>query len=113
MRQPEGDPRLEEEAVLKRLLEFRAGDTRDVTPLNFYDEIDIHPFVVHVTESDDYAMERAYRDVTLRMGSPSRYPKLMGERELEVVFRKNYYKQKRIIIISSLVKILRTYTKNF
>lgn len=84
MRQPEGDPRLEEEAVLRRLLEFRVGDTRDVTPLNFYDEIDIHPFVVQVNEPDDYAMDRVYRDVTLRMGSPCRYPKLMGKKSFRV-----------------------------
>ncbi|XP_059062153.1 adenylate kinase 7-like isoform X2 [Achroia grisella] len=78
MRQPEGDSRLDEEAVLKRLSEFRAGDTRDVSPLNFFDELDIHPLVVPVKEHADYSMKVSYAAVTLRMGRPCRYGKLIA-----------------------------------
>lgn len=78
MRQPEGDDRLDEEIVLKRLNEFRAGDMRDITPLNFFDELDIHPLVVPVKEHCDYAMKSIYTTVALRMGRPCLYGKLIG-----------------------------------
>lgn len=78
MRQPEGDSRLDEEAVLKRLSEFRTGDARDLSPLNFFDELDIHPLVVPVKEHADYGMKGSYAAVALRMGRPCRYGKLLG-----------------------------------
>ncbi|XP_028032525.1 adenylate kinase 7-like [Bombyx mandarina] len=78
MRQPEGDDRLDEEIVLKRLNEFRAGDMRDITPLNFFDELDIHPLVVPVKEHCDYAMKSIYTTVALRMGRPCLYGKLIA-----------------------------------
>lgn len=79
MRQPDEDSYLDEEVILQRLSEFRAGDTRDNTPLNFFDEIDIHPLVVHVKDHNDYSMKKAYANVALRMGRPCRYPKLIGK----------------------------------
>ncbi|CAH2236994.1 jg9487 [Pararge aegeria aegeria] len=81
MRQPEDDFRFDEEMVLKRLSEFRAGDARDVTPLNFFDELDLHPLVVPVKEHIDYAMKGAYAAVALRMGRPCRYGKLIAQIE--------------------------------
>ena len=81
MRQPEGDSRMNEENVLKRLREFRVGDARDITPLNFFDELDIHPLIVNVKDHEDYCMKSAYSAVTLRMGRPCRYGKLMGKLE--------------------------------
>lgn len=78
MRQPEGDNRLDEEIVLKRLSEFRTNDARDVSPLNFFDELDIHPLIVPVKEMD-YDMKPQYAAVTLRMGRPCRYGKLLGK----------------------------------
>lgn len=78
MRQPEGDTRLDEETILRRLSEFRAVDTRESTPLNFFDELDIHPLVVNVKDHGDYSMKIAYSAVALRMGRPCRYGKLMG-----------------------------------
>ncbi|PZC85369.1 hypothetical protein B5X24_HaOG201865 [Helicoverpa armigera] len=78
MRQPEGDSRLDEETILKRLSEFRAGDTRENTPLNFFDELDIHPLVVPVKDHTDYAMKTPYAAVALRMGRPCRYGKLQA-----------------------------------
>lgn len=79
MRQPEGDARLDEETILKRLSEFRAGNTREVTPLNFFDELDIHPLVVCVKDHLDYGMKGPYSAVALRMGRPCRYGKLLGK----------------------------------
>lgn len=79
MHQPESDTRLDEEGVLKRLGEFRSGDARDNTPLNFFDEMDIHPLVVPVKEHVDYGMKQSYAAVALRMGRPCRYGKLMGK----------------------------------
>ncbi|CAH2107413.1 unnamed protein product [Euphydryas editha] len=81
MRQPENDSRLDEETVLKRLSEFRAGDTRDTTVLNFFDELDIHPLVIQVKEHADYGMKIAYAAVALRMGRPCRYGKLIAQIE--------------------------------
>ncbi|XP_034824612.2 uncharacterized protein yrt [Maniola hyperantus] len=91
MRLPEDDARLDEEAMLKRLNEFRAGDSRDVTPLNFFDELDIHPLVVPVKEHLDYAMQGPCASVSLRMGRPCRYGKLIAQ--IEAAERK---KQKEI-----------------
>lgn len=79
MKQPEGDPRFEEETVVLRVKEYRAGETTEATPLNFFDELDIHPLVVKVDNCADYGMENAYKEVALRMGSPCRYKKLLGE----------------------------------
>ncbi|XP_047527068.1 adenylate kinase 7-like [Vanessa atalanta] len=81
MRQPEDDSRLDEEAVLKHLSEFRAGDARDITVLNFFDELDIHPLVIQVKEHADYGMKTSYTAVALRMGRPCRYGKLMAQIE--------------------------------
>ncbi|CAH1644257.1 unnamed protein product [Spodoptera littoralis] len=78
MRQPEGYSRLDEETTLRRLSEFRAGDTREITPLNFFDELDIHPIVVPVKDHTDYDMKGPYTAVTLRMGRPCRYGKLLA-----------------------------------
>lgn len=78
MRQPEGYSRLDEETILKRLSEFRAGDTRENTPLNFFDELDIHPLVVPVRDPTDYGMQGSYTAVSLRMGRPCRYGRLLG-----------------------------------
>ncbi|XP_063361039.1 adenylate kinase 7-like [Cydia amplana] len=78
MKLPEGDSRLDEEVVLNRLFEFRTNDARDVTPLNFFDELDIHPLIVHVKEHSDYAMKGPYAAVSLRMGRPCRYSKLLA-----------------------------------
>lgn len=80
MRQPEGYSRLDEETILKRLSEFRAGDTRENTPLNFFDELDIHPLVVPVRDPTDYGMQGSYTAVSLRMGRPCRYGRLLGRR---------------------------------
>lgn len=82
MRQPEGDSRMDEETVLKRLSEFRVGDSRDLTPLNFFDELDIHPLVVPVKEHSDYEMKGPYAAVALRMGRPCRYGKLIGNNSI-------------------------------
>ncbi|XP_038210514.1 adenylate kinase 7-like [Zerene cesonia] len=78
MRQPDGDSRLDEETVLKRLSEFRMNDGRDVSPLNFFDELDVHPLIVPVKEHGDYSMNSAYAAVALRMGRPCRYGKLIA-----------------------------------
>ncbi|XP_049866241.1 adenylate kinase 7-like [Pectinophora gossypiella] len=78
MRQPETESRMDEEIILKRLSDFRVQDARDVTPLNFFDELDIHPLVLQVKDHKDYAMKNTYRDVSLRMGRPCNYAKLMA-----------------------------------
>ncbi|KAJ8732098.1 hypothetical protein PYW08_014828 [Mythimna loreyi] len=78
MRQPEGHSRLDEESILKRLSDFRSGDTRDITPLNFFDELDIHPLVVPVKDHLDYSMKGPYAAVALRMGRPCRYGRLIA-----------------------------------
>lgn len=78
-RLPDGSTQLDEETILKRLSDFRSGDTRDNSPLNFFDELDIHPLVVPVKDHADYAMKGPYAAVALRMGRPCRYGKLLGE----------------------------------
>ncbi|XP_063379334.1 adenylate kinase 7-like [Cydia fagiglandana] len=78
MKLPEGNSRRDEEVILDRLFEFRANDARDVTPLNFFDELDIHPLIVPVKDHSDYAMKGPYAAVALRMGRPCRYSKLLA-----------------------------------
>ncbi|KAJ2946944.1 hypothetical protein O0L34_g16290 [Tuta absoluta] len=78
MKQPDCESRLDEEIMLKRLSDFRSGDTRDLTPLNFFDELDIHPLVLQVKDHHDYAMKKVYKEVALRMGRPCRYAKLQA-----------------------------------
>ncbi|CAG5040039.1 unnamed protein product [Parnassius apollo] len=77
MNQPESDARFDENTVLKHLREFRVADAPDVTPLNFFDELGIHPLVVQVNDHNDYSMKGPYADVSLRMGRPCRYGKLL------------------------------------
>lgn len=79
MRQPEDRSRFNEEIVLKQLSEFRATDAPDVSPLNFFEELDIHPLVVTVNNHEDYSMRSPYAEVALRMGRPCRYGKLLGK----------------------------------
>ncbi|KAL4703485.1 hypothetical protein ACJJTC_014355 [Scirpophaga incertulas] len=75
---PEDNLRLDEEVILKRLSEFRTGNAIDVSPLNFFDELEIHPLVVSVKDHDDYSMKAPNAAVNLRMGRPCRYPKLLA-----------------------------------
>lgn len=79
MRQPEDESRVNEDTVLKLLSEFRTAETPEMSPLNFFDELDIHPLVVPVNNHNDYAMEGPYAEVSLRLGRPCRYAKLMGK----------------------------------
>lgn len=76
MRQPGNDYRFDEETILKRLSDFRSTDSREVTPLNFFDELDIHPLVELVKKHEDYNMKETYKNVTLPMGRPCSYGKL-------------------------------------
>ncbi|KAH9644244.1 hypothetical protein HF086_003743 [Spodoptera exigua] len=94
MRLPEGHSRLDEETILKRLSEFRAGDTRENTPLNFFDELDIHPLVVPVKDHTDYGMQGPYTAVALRMGRPCRYGKLLAL--IEAAEKKEKYEQETL-----------------
>lgn len=79
MHQPEANSQLEEEIILKRLSEFRAENASEVTPLNFFDEIDIHPLIVPVKDHNDYGMKVPFANVALRMGRPCRYATLIGK----------------------------------
>ncbi|XP_041976402.1 adenylate kinase 7-like isoform X2 [Aricia agestis] len=80
MRLPNGDGQFDEEVVLQRLREFRAGDTNETTPLSYFEELEIHPMRRTVGDHNDYAMKSAFSAVTLRLGRACRYKKLIDAR---------------------------------
>ncbi|ORY48290.1 P-loop containing nucleoside triphosphate hydrolase protein [Rhizoclosmatium globosum] len=64
------DTRNSEEALLHRLESFRASNTDETTVLNYFDELEIHPFTIAVT-SNDY--EPVMEAITKFIGKPHNY----------------------------------------
>ncbi|XP_043226129.1 adenylate kinase 7-like [Amphibalanus amphitrite] len=62
-----------EEAVLRRLTEYRANNREDVTVLNFFDELEVHPLLVDVTKDESEGMEDTCRLLQKRLGAPRNY----------------------------------------
>ena len=62
-----------EEAVLRRLTEYRTNNREDVTVLNFFDELEVHPMLVDVTKDDSEGLEDTCRLLQKRLGTPRNY----------------------------------------
>ncbi|KAI9352718.1 hypothetical protein BDR26DRAFT_914218 [Obelidium mucronatum] len=64
------DTKNSEEALIRRLEEFRSANTDENTVLNYFDELEIHPFTVAIT-SNDY--EPVLEILTKQIGKPHNY----------------------------------------
>lgn len=73
-----------EEALTHRLEEFRVNNTDDNTVLNYFDELEIHPFVVPVETSQT---EKIFASMVKHVGKPHNFgpspEKLAAKRLLE------------------------------
>ncbi|KAJ1561437.1 Adenylate kinase 7, partial [Cladochytrium tenue] len=57
-------------ALLKRLEEYRAGNTEEVTVLNFFDELEVHPLPIPVGSSKP---AQVLESVRTKIGKPHNY----------------------------------------
>ncbi|KAJ3206371.1 Adenylate kinase 7 [Entophlyctis luteolus] len=64
------DTKNSEEALLHRIEEFRAANTDETTVLNYFDELEIHPFTVPIESNDD---EPIMEMITKHIGKPHNY----------------------------------------
>ncbi|KAJ3067270.1 Adenylate kinase 7 [Podochytrium sp. JEL0797] len=64
------DTKNSEEALIHRLEEFRAANTDETTVLNYFDELEIHPFTVAVTSNE---FEFVLETMTKFIGKPHNY----------------------------------------
>ncbi|KAI8618987.1 hypothetical protein BC830DRAFT_1226450 [Chytriomyces sp. MP71] len=64
------DTKNSEEALLRRLEEFRVSNTDETTVLNYFDELEIHPFSIAITSNE---VEPVMEAITTYIGKPHNY----------------------------------------
>ncbi|KAF5274111.1 hypothetical protein FQR65_LT04509 [Abscondita terminalis] len=81
-----------EESMLRRLAEFRLNNTDDNTPLDFFNELEIHPIVLNVMEDKTENLDSIMEILKKRFGNPKGFDlSIDDEEELK---RLNEAKQK-------------------
>jgi len=73
-----------EEGLMRRLAEFRAINTEDETVLNYFDELEIHPDHIDITQDKTRKMTHTVEQIKKLMGSPRNYgptPEELAEME--------------------------------
>ncbi|XP_046849860.1 adenylate kinase 7-like [Xenia sp. Carnegie-2017] len=62
-----------EEGLLRRLAEFRAVNTEDETVLNYFDELEIHPDHIDITQDSSPLMSNVVQQIEKLIGDPRNY----------------------------------------
>ena len=62
-----------EEGLLRRLAEFRAVNTEDETVLNYFDELEIHPDHIDITQDNSPLMTNVVEQIVKLIGEPRNY----------------------------------------
>ncbi|XP_028398700.1 adenylate kinase 7-like [Dendronephthya gigantea] len=62
-----------EEGLLRRLAEFRAVNTEDETVLNYFDELEIHPDHIDITQDSSPLMSNVVEQIAKLIGEPRNY----------------------------------------
>lgn len=73
-----------EEGLMRRLAEFRASNTEDETVLNYFDELEIHPDHIDITQDKTRKMTKVVEQIKKLMGKPRNYgptPEELAEME--------------------------------
>ncbi|XP_068683125.1 adenylate kinase 7-like isoform X1 [Montipora foliosa] len=73
-----------EEGLMRRLADFRAINTEDETVLNYFDELEIHPDHIDITQDKTRKMTKTVEQIKKLMGSPRNYgptPEELAEME--------------------------------
>lgn len=73
-----------EEGLMRRLAEFRAVNTEDETVLNYFDELEIHPDRIDITQDKTRRMAKIVEQIKKLMGTPRNYgptPEELAEME--------------------------------
>jgi len=70
-----------EEEFMRRLQDFRNLNVEDETVLNYFDELEIHPETIAISESDDKEHERIINRISRMVGEPRNYGPTEEERE--------------------------------
>ncbi|KAK5648243.1 hypothetical protein RI129_003135 [Pyrocoelia pectoralis] len=73
-----------EEGMLRRLSEYRANNAEDNTPLNLFDELEIHPTVLNAMEDHTENMQNIMNSIIGILGKPIRFA-LSPEEEEELI----------------------------
>lgn len=70
--------------MLRRLAIFRENNTEDNTMLNFFNEIEIHPKIVDITQYRSDDIESPFKELTEIMGTPIAFAPSLEE-EIEAI----------------------------
>ncbi|XP_073248934.1 adenylate kinase 7-like [Porites lutea] len=73
-----------EEGLMRRLAEFRAVNTEDETVMNYFDELEIHPDHIDITQDKARKMTKTVEQIKKLMGAPRNYgptPEELAEME--------------------------------
>jgi len=62
-----------EEALLRRLEDFRTNNTDETTVLNFFDELEVHPLVIPIEQHNNADAEKIMEVVIGHVGKPHNY----------------------------------------
>ncbi|XP_067000043.2 adenylate kinase 7-like [Anabrus simplex] len=74
-----------EEAMLRRLAEFRSNNTDENTVLNFFDEMEIHPQLIPVYENSKSAIQETFHRIITLIGEPRNYGPSLLEQEARAI----------------------------
>lgn len=72
-----------EEGVLRRLKDYRENNKEDVTVLNFFDELEVHPLLVDVSADCSPELEDSVQVIAKKLGSARNYGLTKEEQEEE------------------------------
>jgi len=70
-----------EDEFMRRLQDFRNANLEDETVLHYFDELEIHPECIVISETDEREHERVIEHVGHMMGEPRNYGPTTEERE--------------------------------
>ncbi|XP_069671701.1 adenylate kinase 7-like isoform X2 [Periplaneta americana] len=86
-----------EENMISRVAEFRKINTNEDTVLNYFDELEVHPFLLDVTNDTSLYMEKTFKIITDKIGKPRNYGSRSGEDD-------EFTKQEKLIKKNELLK---------
>ncbi|KAJ9599412.1 hypothetical protein L9F63_010103 [Diploptera punctata] len=62
-----------EENMIRRVTKFRESNTDDETVLNYFDELEVHPFLINVADDEYSLMEYTFKIIINKIGAPRNY----------------------------------------
>ncbi|XP_037072908.1 adenylate kinase 7-like [Pollicipes pollicipes] len=72
-----------EDGVLRRLTEYRNNNKEDVSVLNFFDELEVHPLEINISDDTSPELEEEFQMISKKLGPARNYGLTKEEAEEE------------------------------